>query len=88
MGTFEEWEEQSPDYVAEVRALIEQERGSVDDFAIVTGGRERDSDWNRERDIIAGLDEAGATWWVEYAPAHLDLDQQRDVAARGPLWPR
>jgi alkanesulfonate monooxygenase SsuD/methylene tetrahydromethanopterin reductase-like flavin-dependent oxidoreductase (luciferase family) len=87
MGTFEEWKDQSPDYVTEVRALIEQERGSDDDFAIVTGGRDRDDDWDRERDIIAGLDEAGATWWVEYAPADLDLDQQREIAVRGPLRP-
>jgi alkanesulfonate monooxygenase SsuD/methylene tetrahydromethanopterin reductase-like flavin-dependent oxidoreductase (luciferase family) len=87
LGTFEGWEDQSPAYVAEVRALVERERDSIDDYAIVTGGRARDDDWDRDREIIAGLDRAGATWWVEYVPADVDMAGQQEAVARGPLRP-
>jgi alkanesulfonate monooxygenase SsuD/methylene tetrahydromethanopterin reductase-like flavin-dependent oxidoreductase (luciferase family) len=67
--------------------FVVQHRGSSQGYDIVTGGRRREDDWERERDLIASLDEAGATWWVEYAPAPFDLDTQRQVAERGPLQP-
>lgn len=81
------WIDHSPQFVAEVKDFVVQHRGSCQGYDIVTGGRRREDDWERERDLIASLDEAGATWWVEYAPASFDLDTQRQVAERGPLQP-
>jgi hypothetical protein len=50
----------------------------------VHGGRERAADWDREREHIRSLADAGATWWSEWIqPA----DRQRtiDAVRRGPL---
>lgn len=87
MGTFDEWQDQTPEYVAEVRRLITERRGSPNGYDIVTGGRSRGEDWDADRSTIARLDEAGATWWVEYIEASEDLDAHHEKIARGPLYP-
>jgi alkanesulfonate monooxygenase SsuD/methylene tetrahydromethanopterin reductase-like flavin-dependent oxidoreductase (luciferase family) len=87
MGTFDEWQDQTPEYVAEVRRLITERRGSPNGYDIVTGGRSRGEDWEADRRTIASLDEAGATWWVEYIEASDDLDAHHEKIARGPLYP-
>jgi alkanesulfonate monooxygenase SsuD/methylene tetrahydromethanopterin reductase-like flavin-dependent oxidoreductase (luciferase family) len=87
MGTFDEWQDQTPEYVAEVKRLITERRGSPNGYDIVTGGRSRGEDWDADRRTIAGLDEAGATWWVEYIEASEDLDAHRRMITRGPLYP-
>jgi alkanesulfonate monooxygenase SsuD/methylene tetrahydromethanopterin reductase-like flavin-dependent oxidoreductase (luciferase family) len=85
MGTFDEWQDQTPEYVAEVARLITERRGSREGYDIVTGGRSRGHDWDADREIIARLDDAGATWWVEYIEATEDLAAHRKLVARGPL---
>jgi alkanesulfonate monooxygenase SsuD/methylene tetrahydromethanopterin reductase-like flavin-dependent oxidoreductase (luciferase family) len=85
MGTFEKWTDHSPEYVREVRGHVEQERGTADGYAIVTGGRTRDDDWERDRELIRALDAAGATWWVEYIDPEADLETHRQAVSRGPL---
>jgi alkanesulfonate monooxygenase SsuD/methylene tetrahydromethanopterin reductase-like flavin-dependent oxidoreductase (luciferase family) len=81
------WEDHSPAYVAEVKELVAAERGSADGYDIVTGGRSRSEDWGKDRDIILRLQQAGATWWVEYIGAEEDLGAHREAVARGPLRP-
>jgi alkanesulfonate monooxygenase SsuD/methylene tetrahydromethanopterin reductase-like flavin-dependent oxidoreductase (luciferase family) len=85
MGTFDEWQDQTPEYVAEVRLLVVEERGSADGYDIVTGGRPRADDWAAERATIAALEAAGATWWIEYIPTDEDLVAHRAKIGRGPL---
>jgi alkanesulfonate monooxygenase SsuD/methylene tetrahydromethanopterin reductase-like flavin-dependent oxidoreductase (luciferase family) len=85
LGTFDEWQDQTPEYVSEVRELVAAERGSLDGYDIVTGGRVRGEDWDADRDVIRRLDEAGATWWVEYIEATEDVAAHREKIGRGPL---
>jgi alkanesulfonate monooxygenase SsuD/methylene tetrahydromethanopterin reductase-like flavin-dependent oxidoreductase (luciferase family) len=85
MGTFDEWQDQTPEYVAEIRELVIAERGSAEGYDIITGGRTRGEDWDADREVIARLDQAGATWWVEYIQADEDLAAHREKVARGPL---
>jgi luciferase-like monooxygenase len=87
MGTFDEWEDQTPEYVAEVRELVVTERGSFDGYDIITGGRSRGDDWDEDREVIGRLGEAGATWWVEYIEATEDVAAHRAKIGRGPLRP-
>jgi alkanesulfonate monooxygenase SsuD/methylene tetrahydromethanopterin reductase-like flavin-dependent oxidoreductase (luciferase family) len=87
-GSFEKWEDHSPIFVRQVKEMVERARGTSEGFDIVTGGRQRADDWEADRAIISALAEAGATWWVEYVDADLDLDDQRRAARRGPLRPR
>ncbi|CAN5757220.1 hypothetical protein BH20ACT23_BH20ACT23_17680 [soil metagenome] len=86
-GDPEGWIDHSPQYVAQVRRLVAQRRDSFEGYDIVTGGRRRDEDWEHERELIASLGGAGATWWVEYVPASFDLTAQKQAAERGPLLP-
>lgn len=72
---------------AEVRDLlawVRQERGTTDGFDVCVGGRERDPDWERERQYLASLADAGATWWQEW-PRPGDPARTREAVARGPL---
>jgi alkanesulfonate monooxygenase SsuD/methylene tetrahydromethanopterin reductase-like flavin-dependent oxidoreductase (luciferase family) len=85
MGTFEEWGDQTPEYVRELLALVEAERGTSKGYDVVTGGRPRDDDEASDKAIIASLENAGATWWVEYVEAEADLETTRAAVARGPL---
>jgi alkanesulfonate monooxygenase SsuD/methylene tetrahydromethanopterin reductase-like flavin-dependent oxidoreductase (luciferase family) len=53
-------------------------------FTIAVGGRQREEDWEAEREHIAGVLEAGADWWVEWvAPA--ERETMRAAVLRGPL---
>jgi alkanesulfonate monooxygenase SsuD/methylene tetrahydromethanopterin reductase-like flavin-dependent oxidoreductase (luciferase family) len=84
-GSFERWVDHSPASIEEMKLLIESKRGSVEGYDIVTGGRTRDADWARERQLIDGLASAGATWWVEYVEPLADLSTTRAAVCRGPL---
>lgn len=72
------------DEVRELVAWITRERGTVDGYEICVGGRPRDPDLAREREYLASLAEAGATWWQEW-PGPGDLDRTRRAVAAGPL---
>lgn len=84
MGTFDEWMDQTPEYVREVLSLVEAERGTSDGYDVITGGRERRDDAH-DLEVVASLEEAGATWWVEYVEPEADLETTRAAVARGPL---
>ncbi len=72
------------DDVRGIVALLEQERGGRQGFDICLGGVVRLPDWGRERDHIASLADAGATWWQEWVPPD-DVETVRAAVARGPL---
>jgi alkanesulfonate monooxygenase SsuD/methylene tetrahydromethanopterin reductase-like flavin-dependent oxidoreductase (luciferase family) len=84
-GDFDVWEDQTPAYVAEITHLVKLERGTIEGFDIVTGGRSRGDDWGADRVVIDSLAEAGATWWIEYCEVGLDPFA---VAGREPLGDR
>ena len=78
------WRDFTPGEVRELRAQVGRERGSPSPFDVAIGGRARGRDWEEERELIAGLSAAGATWWMEAIPA-APPDAMRGAIARGPL---
>ncbi|MDP9225611.1 MAG: LLM class flavin-dependent oxidoreductase [Actinomycetota bacterium] len=82
----ESGEDMTPADVAQLAQLVSDERGSLDGYDIAVGGRRRGDDWQRERDHIAAVEEAGATYWMEWAPPG-ELEEMRNVSAREPLRP-
>ncbi|HEX3328066.1 MAG TPA: LLM class flavin-dependent oxidoreductase [Actinomycetota bacterium] len=76
----------TPDDVRALARLVERERGSLDGYEIAVGGSRRGDDWDRERKHIAAVEEAGATYWMEWAPPG-ELETMRSLASREPLRP-
>jgi alkanesulfonate monooxygenase SsuD/methylene tetrahydromethanopterin reductase-like flavin-dependent oxidoreductase (luciferase family) len=74
-----EWQDMTADDVRGIRAAAGRE-----EFDICLGGRERAADWDREREHIRSVAEAGATWWTEWVDPG---DKQRTIEAvtHGPL---
>lgn len=70
--------------VADLLAWVRESRGNVDGFDVCVGGREREPDADREREYLASLKAAGATWWQEWCRPG-DAARTRDAVARGPL---
>jgi len=82
-----DWEDMTPDDVRELAALA-AERPGGGHFDIVIGGRRRGADEDAERELIASIAEAGATWWNEWVPPDTPLERVREIACAGPLRPR
>jgi alkanesulfonate monooxygenase SsuD/methylene tetrahydromethanopterin reductase-like flavin-dependent oxidoreductase (luciferase family) len=76
----------SPADVAAIRDEVVALRGSMDGFDIVIGGQRRRPDWDAEREYIAGIAAAGATWFAEWVPPGRP-EQMREAIAAGPLRP-
>jgi alkanesulfonate monooxygenase SsuD/methylene tetrahydromethanopterin reductase-like flavin-dependent oxidoreductase (luciferase family) len=73
------WEDMSPD---DVRAL--RDAAGDHPFTIAVGGRRRREDWEREREHIAAVNDAGADWWIEWvAPGAREA--MIEAVERGPL---
>jgi alkanesulfonate monooxygenase SsuD/methylene tetrahydromethanopterin reductase-like flavin-dependent oxidoreductase (luciferase family) len=73
-----------PDDIRDLAATVLAVRGSLEGFTIAVGGRRRADDWERERDHIASVHEAGANVWMEWAPPS-DLKEMHRMAEREPL---
>jgi alkanesulfonate monooxygenase SsuD/methylene tetrahydromethanopterin reductase-like flavin-dependent oxidoreductase (luciferase family) len=85
-GQWQDAGRMEPDQVRALRTRVIAERGAsaAERFDIVVGARERGDDWGTERELIAAVGEAGATWWIEWI-APRDPNQMRRAIARGPL---
>jgi alkanesulfonate monooxygenase SsuD/methylene tetrahydromethanopterin reductase-like flavin-dependent oxidoreductase (luciferase family) len=68
-----------PEAVAELRA-----RAGPRSWTIAVGGSPRRDDWDAEREHVAAVRDAGADWWIEWAPP-ADRDSMRAVVDRGAL---
>ncbi|TME35674.1 MAG: LLM class flavin-dependent oxidoreductase [Chloroflexi bacterium] len=73
-----------PDNIRALKRFVERERRASTEFDIVVGGRKRGEDWERERDTIRAVADAGATWWIEWIPPG-DPDAMRMAIERGPI---
>jgi alkanesulfonate monooxygenase SsuD/methylene tetrahydromethanopterin reductase-like flavin-dependent oxidoreductase (luciferase family) len=70
--------------VRQIAAVAADQRAAGAPFDIVVGGLDRTEDWDRERATIKSLEEAGATWWLEWIrPA--EYETMRAAVQRGPL---
>jgi alkanesulfonate monooxygenase SsuD/methylene tetrahydromethanopterin reductase-like flavin-dependent oxidoreductase (luciferase family) len=80
------WKDMQPEDVRALRAEVTRLRGYEAPFDIALGGNGRSDDWEREREHIARVAEAGATWWIEYlSPEIGDRAAARAAIERGPL---
>ncbi len=78
-------EDMNPEDVREILAAVGRERDDpAAPFDLVVGGEERREDWEEERSVISSLEEAGATWWLEWVAA-ASFEEMRRAVARGPL---
>lgn len=78
------WQDMTPDDVRTLKGFMESHRESSTPFDIVIGGRERSSDWEMEKAYIKDLEEAGATWWMEYVEPS-ELSSMKASIESGPL---
>ena len=82
-----QWEDFTPEEVHGLREDIARQRNTNSAFDVVIGGRERAEDWDAERDLVSSLEEAGATWWIEWVPAS-SYEEMKRAIERGPLTTR
>jgi alkanesulfonate monooxygenase SsuD/methylene tetrahydromethanopterin reductase-like flavin-dependent oxidoreductase (luciferase family) len=78
------WEDWSPENVRSLKTFVDGQRDGDNSFDIVIGGRRRADDWEVERALIRSLAEAGATWWIEWAPPE-EFEQMKNCVAQGPI---
>jgi len=78
-----EWDDMTPDDVHELRRLA-AERPQSGHFDVVVGGRRRSEDEAADRERIAALAEAGATWWNEWVPPDTPYERVREIVCAGP----
>ena len=79
-----EWQDMTPDDVWALRQLAESRSPAGKQYEISVGGRERAADWDKERNHIKSVAEAGATWWMEFIEP-TTLEKTREAIQRGPL---
>ncbi len=76
----------TPKDLRKLKTMAERKRDAGQPFDIAVGGRHRGDDWDKERAFVCSLEEAGATWWVEYIPPSMGgLEVAREIVSRGPL---
>jgi alkanesulfonate monooxygenase SsuD/methylene tetrahydromethanopterin reductase-like flavin-dependent oxidoreductase (luciferase family) len=66
----------------DIRAIRANANGRP--YTVAVGGRGRSKDWDKEREHIRAVAEAGATWWSEWIPPRA-RKTMRAAVARGPL---
>jgi alkanesulfonate monooxygenase SsuD/methylene tetrahydromethanopterin reductase-like flavin-dependent oxidoreductase (luciferase family) len=76
----EPWQDMTPD---DVRAVAGAGAGRPG-LDVVVGGRRRGEDWDRDREHIAAVAAAGATWWSEWIEP-VDREATYEAVRRGPL---
>jgi alkanesulfonate monooxygenase SsuD/methylene tetrahydromethanopterin reductase-like flavin-dependent oxidoreductase (luciferase family) len=84
-GPDEDWH-LTPAEVRRVKHAIASQRTGDEPFEIVLGGAARGEDIERDREMIRGVAEAGATWWMEYVyPEPGGLEVMRERIRSGPV---
>lgn len=78
------WHDMTPNDVRTLKAFIKDNRSALTPFDIAIGGRRRGPDWDKERELIKSIAEAGGTWWMEWIPPNKP-DIMRACIERGPL---
>ncbi len=78
------WQDMMPDDVRSLRAYVESKRPAGTAFDICVGGRARLEDWEKDRQHIRLVAEAGATWWMEFIEP-TSLEKTRQGIRNGPL---
>ncbi len=73
-----------PDDVRSLRAYVESKRPAGTAFDICVGGRARLEDWEKDRQHIRSVAEAGATWWMEFIEP-TSLEKTHQGIRNGPL---
>lgn len=73
----------TPDEVRRLKSEIEMHRPSGEPFDLALGGLARGDDPVGDQ-AVGALEEAGATWWIEWVPPG-DLETMRAAINRGPL---
>jgi alkanesulfonate monooxygenase SsuD/methylene tetrahydromethanopterin reductase-like flavin-dependent oxidoreductase (luciferase family) len=74
----------TPDDVRGLKRFVEGDRLAGGTYDIAVGGQRRSQDWEAERNHIAAVAEAGATWWIEWVPPD-EPAVMRAAIERGPL---
>jgi hypothetical protein len=75
----------TPDEVRQILATVKRKRTDpAASFDLVVGGEERREVWEEARSVISSLEEAGASWCLEWMAA-APFEEMRRAVARGPL---
>ncbi len=60
------WQDMLPEDIRSLKAFVERNRPAGAPYDICVGGRARREDWEKDREHIRSVAEAGATWWMEF----------------------
>lgn len=80
----QDWADFTPDEVHDLVAAMPVTRAGGQPYDVVIGGRRRRADERAEQAHLRAVEQAGATWWLEFVPAG-DPAAMRMAVARGPL---
>ena len=78
------WQDMTPGDVRALRAYVESDKPTGALYDICVGGRARLADWDKDRQHIHDVAEAGATWWMEFIEP-TTLEKARQGILNGPL---
>ncbi|MFC0007586.1 LLM class flavin-dependent oxidoreductase [Micromonospora siamensis] len=79
-----DWTDLTPDEVHDLVTALPATRADGERFDVAIGGRRRRPDERAERAYLGQIEQAGATWWLEFVKSG-DPDAMRAAVERGPL---
>ena len=82
--TFKEEGDMTTQDVITIGCAIKEDRGTLQGFELGIGGHARTGNYQRDRETMQSLAEAGVTWWNEFLPRR-DSDQVKELIAQGPI---
>ncbi len=78
------WLDMLPEDVSALKSFVESQQPSKAAYDICVGGRARLADWEKDRQHIRAVAQAGATWWMEFIEP-TSLEKARQGILNGPL---
>lgn len=78
------WQDMTASDAREIRGAVTRERSDGPGFDICFGGRERQDDWEQEREHARSLEAAGVRWRNEWVKPG-ERDRVTEAVRRGPL---